>query len=166
MTVTATNDHAASAKQMLEELRAMLTSIPRFSHIPTAQRRRIITSAAVPNQFLLTMAQALDAVPALAAASELTSTDLRNAVTFSQEYLALVNEMAIGARGLKETVDVWRAEAGQAALRAYALAKGLNRPSDRDLLVPYLGELKRALGRGNRKQQPSPDDPVRASAKG
>jgi hypothetical protein len=143
--------HNEAANTILGQLRTIVQSIQGFNFVTTGQRRRLSSAASVPDTFLLTVGLALDASSDLATAAKVQGAELRDAVNFSNAFRAVATELEVVARGLRETIDARRADAGGRALRAYSLARSFNRPSDRDLLIPHLREMQRTLGRGRRR---------------
>lgn len=143
---------------MLVQLRALVQQIGGFGFLAKGTRRKLTPSATLPDPFLLSVAVALDALPSLAAASRISSVQLRDAVDFSNAYTPVVAELQLIARGLEETITARRAEAGQESLRTYSTAKSFNRPADHELFVPHITEMKITLGRG-RKATANPDEP-------
>jgi hypothetical protein len=158
--------HPQAAAGLVNQLRALMQSIGGFGFVTRAQRRRINASASVSDAFLLQVAQALDASEDFTAAARVTGADLRDAVTFSTAFTPVATELQLFARGLLETIAVRRADAGEQALRAYSVGKSFDRPSQRELLIPHLRDIKSALKRGRRKAPvlpPMPPEPPPAA---
>lgn len=159
--------HSEAAATLVNQLRALMTTISGFGFVTKTQRRRLNASAAVPDAFLLQVAQALDASTEFATAARVQGVDLRDAVNFSNAFAPVATELQLFARGLLETIAVRRSDAGDRALRAYNVAKSFDRPSQRALLVPHLRDIKSSLKRGRRKASttlPEPPPPVGAPA--
>jgi hypothetical protein len=159
--------HAEAAAQFLVQLRNIVQSINGFTFVTPGRRRVINATASVPDPFLQTVAVALDASPMLASAAQVDGRQLRDAVVFTNAFEAVAIELDLAARGLRETIASRRYEAGVSALRAYSMAKSLNRPGDRALLIPYIRDMRRTLGRGRTRQtvpgdatQPAPEAPA------
>ena len=157
--------HAEAAAAILSQLQAITESIPGFGFLTRGQRRRITASASVPDEFLLTVALALDASPEFANAARLRGSELRDLVNYSNACRAVVQQFQLMARGLSETIAGRRFELGKAALRAYGVAKTFNRPSEQDQHVPHILAMQRTLGRGRpRMTAPAePDAPASAA---
>ena len=147
-------NHEEMANAMIQKVRELAQSIPGFAYAAKGRRRKISSFASLPDAFLEDVAVACDASPQLAVASELTAAELRGIITFARAITSVANEMLLVARGALDTVAEHRALAGQRALRAYAIAKSINRPEDRELLIPHLANMQRSLGRGRPRTRP------------
>lgn len=143
--------HEVAASEMLVQLRALAQSVGDYGFITKGQRRRLNTVSTLPIPFLLSVAVALDASEALTRAAGITGAQIRDVVALANAYVPVADEMALVAGGMRDTVQAKRADTGQRALRAYRLAKSFNSPSDRELLIPHIEDMKRTLGRGRRK---------------
>ncbi len=148
-------NHEDVANAMIVELRDLAQSIPGFAYAAKGRRRKISSAARLPDAFLEAVAVACDASPQLAVASEITAADLRSMIVFSRAFTTVADEMNLVARGLLDTVAEQRAQTGQRALRAYAVAKSINRPEDRELLIPHLANMQRTIARGRRRTRPA-----------
>ena len=158
-------NHEAIAEAIMLQAREIAQSINGFGYAATGRRRKISSTANLPDEFLEAVAVACDASPQLAAASELTGAELRSLITSSRAYTSAANELRLIGRGLDDTVAEHRSEVGQKALRAYAIAKSINRPDERELLIPHLENMKLTLNRGPRpskKKTAPPPAPVPA----
>lgn len=153
---TQTTSYAAIAQQMTQVAHEVVSRLDGFVYLSPGERLRVNTSANIPDKFLETIARAMDRFTALAASTSLTSAEIRDLVAWSQAWLSVADEFIRLARGIKETVKRRRAIGGTESLRVYSVAKHLNRPGDREELVPWVDQLQQALGRGRRK----PDKPA------
>ena len=140
-------------------LRDLAQAVPGFGYAAKGRRRKISSAATVPDAFLEAIAVACEASVQLAAASELSASDLRSVITFARAFTSLANEMALVAKGLSDTIAEHRYTLGQRALRAYAIAKSINKPEERELLIPHLENLRRALGRVGRPRVAAKPEP-------
>lgn len=159
--------HTEAANTIIAQLRAISQSIQGFNFAAPGQRRRLSSTASVPDDFLLTVALALETAPDIAVAAKIQPVELRDIVNYSNAFRTVATELEVVARGLRETIDARRFDLGNRALRAYAMARKFTRPSDRDLLIPHLREMQRTLGRGRRRVLPveteTPPDPASVS---
>lgn len=142
--------HQETAQAMMIQLRQIATTVAGFAHLSSTRRRKITSSASLPDAFLQAVAVACDATPHLASSSQISGAEIRDGLGFSQAYTSVADELELLARGLRGTVANRRFDLGQRALRAYGMAKSINRPEDRELLIPHLADMKRTLGRGRR----------------
>ena len=156
-------EHEKRAIAMMVQLRELGTTIHGFTFAAKGRRSRIASVATLPDEFLRAVAVACDAYPHLAAAGQITGDELRDVVQSSQAYTNVVNEMRIQAKGLEDTVAETRGDAGYRALRVYQAAKKINKPDERQALVPHLADMQRYLGRGRGKRPPGAEK-ARAAA--
>jgi hypothetical protein len=143
-------NHEAAATTLMSTIRELVyASIPGFSLAAKGRRRRIIATASLSDAFLEAVAAACAVHPELGAAGGgLTPSEIRNAIHFSRVYASLAEELRILARGIDDTVAELRNDVGQRALRVYNNADRINRPDDRELLIPHMAAMKRLLNRG------------------
>lgn len=147
------------ALTMIEEMRRLAQAVEGFALATTARRRKISASAAVPDAFLHSLAIACDASPRLGTAGEITSSELLEAIEFKSAYFPVADELELLARAIRDTVAEKRSAIGHRALRAYIIAKRMNAPDDRALLIPHLRNLQRDLGRTRPRPAPVAPEP-------
>ena len=80
----------------------------------------------------------------------------REAVAFSNAFEAVADELEATAKGMRHTIAIARAKAGDDALHSYDVAKSLSRTKDGASLVPHVTSMKNALGRGGRRSPKAP----------
>jgi hypothetical protein len=68
----------------------------------------------------------------------------------------VAEEFEATLKGLRHTISVRRAEAGDDALHSYDVAKSLARTKDGAALVSHVASMKNALGRGGRRTPKTP----------
>lgn len=141
------NPYTQQVRAHMEAIRRILEQIPGFTFPAQGARRKINFTASVPDQFLEAVAMAIEASPALAGAAQTTANDLRNAIAFERAFSSLADDLEVEAHAVRYTIANTRSDAGRFALQAYFMAKGLNRPTDRQVLVPHLAKMAKALGR-------------------
>jgi len=146
-----------TAMAMLQQLRALAATVPGFAHVPTGRRHKITPTASLPDAYLHAVSVACDASEHLALSSQITGAELRDGIAFSHAFLSVADELELIARGLRGTVAERRWDIGRRALRAYSIAKGINRPEDSAVLIPHIVTMARTLNRGGRKALPSTD---------
>lgn len=147
--------------EMLHHIRSLRQMVAGFVFERPEERRRLHGNATVSDRFLSDVAIGIEASPPLAANLDFTGDDLREAITFTQTYRPIVEELRLLARSLSYMITEKRSKAGQRAYHAYTLSKTLNRPGDREVLVPHIVAMKAALGgRGKRKAVPPAEAPV------
>lgn len=151
--------HEEIAAAMMIQIRELAQSVSGFTFSAKGRRRKITPAASVPDPFLEAVAVACDASPHLGVASQVTTAELRDTITFSRAFTSVANELMVVARGFLDTVAERRNQVGQRALRAYSMAKSINRPEDRELLIPHLANMQRTLGRGRKRVAATPPAP-------
>ena len=151
--------HADAARQLLLGVRSLRESVPGLVLIPNERIKELITAASVSDEFLEAVAIGVEATPDLASASKLVPADIYDVIAFSRAYAGAMDETELLHRMLRHTMIVRRAKVGQEALKAFALAKGLNRPRKSELLVPHIEAMRRTLARSRRKPVTEPQTP-------
>lgn len=153
--------HAEAGRELMLRVRALRESVPGLILIPNERLKELINAASVSDEFLEKVVIGVEATPDLASASKLVPAEVVDVIEFSRAYAGPIGEVELLFRMLRHTIIVRRAKVGQEALKAFALAKGLNRPRKSDLFVPHLEAMRRALGRGRRK--PAAETPETAA---
>lgn len=160
----ATTVHDTNAASLLTQMRDMVHNIRGYGFTSLKHRQRMTASNTVPTSFMLAAAVALDASEKLRQMAEVTGDEIRDAVNFSNAYGPTADEVILHATGMQQTVRSSRDEAARKALRVYKAARGVNLPSDRDVLVPHIANMKRILARGRKKLAASPEEPPAPTA--
>jgi hypothetical protein len=122
--------------------------VPGFALAAKGRRRRITSTASLPDAFFEAVAAACGVHSELAAAGSVSAGQLRDVVARSRLRASLAEELRILARGVDDTDAEDRNEHGQRALRIYNVAGRINRPEEREMLIPHLAAMKRTLNRG------------------
>lgn len=154
-----------TARQMAEQVRAIVETLPGFVFITKQESRRLAVAASVPDRFLEAAAGAMDQSPALASSAKMSATDLRSSIIEAQAYLGLADELERLARGVRDTAKVGKGAVGTEALRVYSVARHLNRARDSESSVSSLDQMQRTLNRGRLRSRPivrQPDTPASA----
>lgn len=150
---------AEAARALLAQIRGLQTSVNGFTFSRTPDPRSLNSAASVPAQFLEAVAVALDASPHLISSSKVEPAELRSAAIFTTAFTPVAEELELMARAVRHTLAIQRNRAGKLALHVYALAKTLNRPSDRQVLMPHVANMSRALGKTKRKPESADVEP-------
>lgn len=149
--------HADAARELMLRVRALRESVPGLVLIPNERLKELIAAGTLSDEFLETVANSVEATPELASASKLVPADIHDVIAFSRAYAAPIDEVVLLQRMLRHTIIVRRAKVGQDALKAFALAKGLNRPRKSDLLVTHIEAMRRTFARSRRKPVTEPE---------
>ena len=145
--------HEETAQAMLVQLRQLAHSIPGFTFVPARRRRQLSAAASVSDDFLQAVSVACDAQPRLASTGEITGAELRDMVSFARQFTSVADELVLLADGLRGTVAARRSEVAQRALRVYSNAKRIQRPEEKERLVPHLADMKRTLAKGRKPEK-------------
>jgi hypothetical protein len=138
--------HTAAAQSRILEVRAMREIIPNFIDSGTkTDAQRIISSSAVPPEFIEIVAAAIGNEPDLRRETVDTNR-VRDLMDYAQAYGPVADEFEAMAHFLRHSINVARSTAGNEALSTYALAKHLVRRPAMARLVPYVADMSRALG--------------------
>lgn len=169
---TPATPHHEAAQAFIEQLRRMREAIPHFA-IPTRKgnRRTVSSVAALPPEFVELAAVARTNNPALTRGDATTPAETRDLMNFADAFQPLADELEAMAQFIRFSADSARDKAGSEALTTYALARRLATRPEYAALVPYVADLRRALGgRGKgttaakRKKQEAASTPPAATA--
>jgi hypothetical protein len=146
--------------------------IPNFV-VPSSpsDTRRLTSAASVPQQFVELTAVAVTNNAMLVRGGAVNPVETRDLLSYAEAYAPLADELEALAHFIRHSVATAKNKAGSEALIVYALAQRLaTRPETADL-APHVADMRRALGRANRKPKPQPQPaptpatPVRARRK-
>ena len=156
--------HSEDASKVLEKVRTLREQIPGFAQPSNkTAARRLVGNAGVSDDFLETVAVAVQASQALKSASEVDPAAMRDAIRFAAAYGPVADELESLASAVRFTINVRRAESATEALAAYDLAKGLARKKEGASLVPHISDIRKALNRGgHRKVAAKPAAPAQS----
>jgi hypothetical protein len=127
-----------------------------FSFSRPEERRKLNFNASVTDRMLEAVAVAIEASPALAQSLDAQPADLREAVSYTQTFVPIVQELRLLADALDYTIAAKRAKAGAQALHAYSLSKTMNMAKDSLILVPHIAAMKAGLGNRGRRKAAAP----------
>jgi len=138
---------------MLTELRNAVEKMAGFTHSAKTRRRKVSVSAAVDDAFLLAVATACDRHPELASGGQITGAEIRDLIAFTNAYAVVIGELAMLSRSVADTLAERRAGVAHKCRRVYQLAKSINRPEDRETLVPHMAAMQKYARRGGRPKR-------------
>jgi hypothetical protein len=153
----ATTLRAEKIRETAKRVRELVESLDELVMLTAEERARLAPSANVPDDFILLMANAIQQTAVLGGCTTATPAGLRDTLEVDGAYEALAGELELLQRSVRDTMRVQRAEAGTEALRVYAVAQKLTRPSDAAAAVPNLTAMRRALGRGAPRRKKTED---------
>ncbi len=142
------NPYTEGAQTLVQQIRKMRDVIPKFT-IPERKRAtsRLTAAASVPPEFVELTATAIANENALVRGDSPTPTHMRDLVSYADAYDPLPDELEAFASFLRHSTAAARYEAGLAALNIYSLAQRLAKQVGYAGLVPYVADMRRALGR-------------------
>lgn len=146
---TPPSEHEDRAMKMMAQVRELARTIEGFDFAVKGRRAKIATASTLPEDFFQYMAVAIDTYPEVAVVAGMTGQAVRSTIAATNAYKGVVKDMLIQARGLDDTIAEHRAAVGSRLLRAYDVAKRLDR--DGAAKIPHLPDMKIALGRGRSK---------------
>ena len=143
--------HSEAARALLQQIRAIQESTGSTTMIDSALQRKLNALSAVSDELIESAAVVLDAHPQIAITAETSSAQLRDAIAYSLAYRPLVDELRLSATKLMQKITAVRAEAGIQSFKIYNIAKNLNRPLDKAMLVPHVMAMQRAIAKRRKK---------------
>ena len=152
--------HSETAQAHIEQLIAMRETIPHFV-IPTTKNeaRRLSRAAAVPPEFVERSAMMTTNKPDLARIGAADPDRTRGLMAYAEAYDAVVNELEALTQFIRFSIIVARHQAGKEALATYAIAKRLAQFPETADLLPYVEDMRRALGGRRKKKGEAPVEP-------
>ena len=149
-----TNPHVEAAHARLQELRLMRDQIPRFLIPATSKEALSLNNAAsVPPEFVELTLVSVASQKALVRGESATPAEIRDHLRYAEAYSPLADELEALAQFVRFSVNAARNAAGSEALTIYSLAQRLAKRREYAGLVPYVADMRRALGR-MRKRSP------------
>ena len=148
--------YADAAQAMIKQARDMRQKVPKLV-IPTSKGEgsRLSNAASVPPEFVeLTAVSATYSAP-LARQGALGPAETRDLIRYAVAFDPVADELEALARFIRHSTLVARNRAGSEALTIYAIAKVLAKHQETADLVPFVEDMRRALGR-TRKSKPKP----------
>jgi hypothetical protein len=157
--------HVETAQAHMEQLIAMRESIPHFV-IPTTKNeaRRLSRAASVPPEFVECSASMTTHNPELARGGAADPNRTRGLMAYADAYDGVVNELEALTQFVRFSIIVARHQAGREALATYAIAKRLAQLPETAGLLPYVEDMRRALGGRRKKKAEAPVEPEPADA--
>jgi len=127
---------------------ALEASIPGLERAHPLKRRRVLAQRIVPRDFIASMAAAVEQSEELRRLGSFDVEEARAALQFEEALGPVANRIAALLANVIFTVEWHRATVAAAALRTYAIAKGLARDPARAEVGALLPPLRRDLGHG------------------
>jgi hypothetical protein len=145
-----------AAQAMIKQTRAMRQQVPKLV-IPTSKGEgsRLSNAASVPPEFVVLTAVSVTNSASLVRAGALGPEQTRDLMSYASAFDPVADELEALALFIRHSTLTARNRAGSEALTTYAIAKVLAKRPDTADLVPYVEDMRRALGR-TRKSKPKP----------
>jgi len=143
-----TTNYVETAQARLQDLRLWREQIPRFVIPPTWDAtRRLVGAASVPPAFIELTNVAVANQNALVRQESISPAEIRDLVSYADAYSPVADELEALAQFVRHSVTTARNTAGSEALTTYSLAQRLAKKPRHAGLVPYVADMRRALGR-------------------
>jgi hypothetical protein len=145
-----------AAQAMIQQARAMRQQVPKLV-IPTSKGEgsRLSNAASVPQEFVELTAVSVTYSAPLAREGALGPAETRDLIKYANAFDPVADELEALAKFIRHSTLAARNKAGSEALTTYAIAKVLAKHRETADLVPYVEDMRRALGR-TRKSKPKP----------
>ena len=150
-----------TAAPLIEQLRQITTQVPGFQPADPKVWKTISRKSGYPNEYVESVANMVDASPAVLGGTSFDTAGARNNVKLSNELQALINEAQTLWDGLRFTNATLRASLVDACDQIYALAPGVER-TDKSL-TPHLEATRHASRRrGGKRKDAAPSSQAAA----
>ncbi len=150
--------HTQAAQEIRVILRRLIQAIRGYTPLTIQHRRRINVVGHVDDEFLRQMAILLDTNTNLAAGVGMTGAEVLDHLGFYGAHEGVGDELILLGEGVKDTLLKERAQIGQKALQAFAFAKTLTKPSDREKMMPHLDTIQKNFAHGKRRKTARPGE--------
>ncbi|HSY47769.1 MAG TPA: hypothetical protein VLC46_03075 [Thermoanaerobaculia bacterium] len=147
---------------MIEQARAMRQQIPHLV-IPTSkgEAQRLSNAASVPPEFVELSAVSVKNSLALVRVGALDPAQTRDLMSYAKAYDPVADELEALAQFIRHSTLAARNKAGSEALTTFAVAKRLAKHPENADLLPFVDDMRRALGRTRKgKSKPAAPDPA------
>lgn len=157
--------HEDTAQTIRLDLQRLAQNVRGLGLLTASQRRKLVVSGHVDDDFLRRMILLIDAHPDIAKMAQITSGEIRDHLEFHGAYLGVGEEMILNGRKMVDTLTADRASTGQKALVALKIARSVNAQNGGEALVPHLEAIDRDFSRGRYKRPRKPDAEALAAKK-
>jgi len=141
---------------VVEQLRALIPSMPGYVQLPKATARSLHAAAAVNPQFVDSAMAAIDASDLVSNGVGATSEELRTDIDQASRWAAVREVLREMLNGLDAAVLTRKYRVGSAALRAYSVARSVARRQDQAHLLTHIDSMKRHVRVGRPKKNTTP----------
>jgi hypothetical protein len=150
--------HQEAVSDMHARILAIVAErLPNVGTATVKDRRRISTVAAIPDDFLLQIVDAIVEKPEAGAMNNITPDEVHDTIAFSSEYVRFAEQMEAIGRNVRAIVASKRFDLGQRALGVYGVFKSVDRPGQ---ALSKATTLRRALGRSGRRKKSDAPPPL------
>ena len=147
---------------VIEQLRAMIPSLPGYVQLPKATARARRAAANVDAQFIESAMAAIDASDQVRSAVVTASEDLRTDIDQASRWTAVRDVVREILKGLDAAVLTRKYRVGFTALQTYGVAKMVARSENQAHLLTHIDSMKRYVrgGRGHTKATTTTPEPT------
>jgi hypothetical protein len=135
------------AAEVGEAIDALAARIPRLAGPHPSTAGHVRGARTISRAFLASMIAVADRDEALSYAAHFDADEARETLQFIDAFRPIADRLAFLLASLNYTMELRKANVAEAALRAYAVAKGMARDPDSAALASGLETLRRDLGR-------------------
>lgn len=147
-TITEMDRIAGQVRATVEAVSALIPNLER-PHRSTRNRDR--AHRTVPRAFIVSMIAAVEQLEALQAVRKFDVDDARETLQFIDAFRPVADQLAALTAALRFTLESRKARVVAAGLQTYDIARGLARDEEMTPLTAHIGNLKRDLRRGFRR---------------
>ncbi|HEX9985635.1 MAG TPA: hypothetical protein VGF69_20420 [Thermoanaerobaculia bacterium] len=141
-------NYRQEAQVRMQEIRLFRDSLPHFTIPETREsKRRLSPAASIPSEFVELVTVALANQKGLARVDGASPAEVFDLVSYADAFAPLADELEALAQFVRYSVTVARNKAGSESLTTYAVAQRLAKRPENGHLVPYVDDMRRALGR-------------------
>ena len=141
---------------VVEQLRAMIPSMPGYVQLPKATSRSLHAAAAVDRQFIDSAMAALDVSALVSSGVGATSEELRTDIDQASRWTVVRQVLREMLSGLDAAVLTRKNRVGAAALRTYSVARSVARRQDQAHLLTHIDSMKQHVRSGRPKKSTTP----------
>jgi hypothetical protein len=149
------NAYVEAAQERVLQLRKWRDEIPHFAIPQTSNAtKRLAPAASVPPEFIELSNVAVANETALVRGDGVMPPQVRDLVAYADSFEPLADELEALATFLRFSTTAARNTAGTEALTTFALARRLAKQAKYGHLKPAVEDMRRALGRSNKRSTP------------
>ena len=159
---SAVSETPLTPEAVVEQLRAMMPSIPGYGQLPKATAQSRHAAASVDPRFVESALAAIDASDLVESGTGSTSEDLHADADAATRWAVVREVLREMLNGVNAAVLTRKYRVGTAALQAYSVARSMARRPDQAHLLTHIDSMKRYVrgGRGRTKATTTTTEPT------